>query len=841
MVSVHQAKLHVAAIPEELTGRHQWVTWQSETRGKGGKPTKIPYNPVTGKWAKSNDPATWNPLQVCLQHLQEYDGVGYCLSAEDHLTGIDLDHCFDAEDQLLPWAAEIVAHFAGTYMERSPSGDGLHIWCQGKPRKSGKGVEVKEVEVYSHPSSRYLTVTGIAFGESTTIVNRQASLDWLHDRYFEKPRKQESSNDKACSNDELQKALAALPADDYEIWLKVGMALKTGGFDCAIWDDWSTRSNKYQTGECLKKWETFQRNGIGLGTLFVLARNYGYAAPSVAAPKTRSSAGTDLLKLCSHVELFHTSDDTAYATIECSGHKETHPVESKRFRRWLGYKYFQETGKSLAKDAIQEALSTLEAKALFEGAELDVHLRTAFDGPDIVIDLGDPEWRIIRVTPGEGWRLETGASVKFWRPSTAKPLPIPQSDGSLDSLKQKLHLNEADWLLLRAFVVGVLLPTKDYPILVIQAGQGSGKTTLAEVVKRLLDHQTPLQRSLPKSEQDLAVAAKNSWLLSFDNLSGISKTLSDALCRIATGSGFGARALYTNTEDSAFDFVRPIICNGIDDMARRFDFQDRAIVIHPEKIKPALRRSKTKFWESFNQDSGEIFGALLTLLSNALAKLPAVELSELPRMGDFARLGAAIELALDEKPGTFLQVYEDNRKDAQFSSLESDPFAQAVIQLVHSLHSISCTPTELYRRLSEYVSDKRNWPTPQSLRNRLERLAPALEIARIEYSYQRKNDSRLITLRQLPKHTNEAVTVVTAVTSSIQQAFPGDGQGDGVTAGDDPQSQLSLLSSERGDDFRSSLPPKSSPRKPKPDKARDDSDDSDGFSPLSGRTVRVRV
>ena len=44
-------------IPPEMKAVNNWVCWKFQKRG--GKNTKIPYNPKTGGMAKSNSPETW--------------------------------------------------------------------------------------------------------------------------------------------------------------------------------------------------------------------------------------------------------------------------------------------------------------------------------------------------------------------------------------------------------------------------------------------------------------------------------------------------------------------------------------------------------------------------------------------------------------------------------------------------------------------------------------------------------------------------------------------------------------------------------------------------------------
>ena len=41
-------------------------------------------------------------------------------------------------------------------------------------------------------------------------------------------------------------------------WIKVGMALKTEGFDVSVWDEWSSRDTaRYHPGECERRWRSF--------------------------------------------------------------------------------------------------------------------------------------------------------------------------------------------------------------------------------------------------------------------------------------------------------------------------------------------------------------------------------------------------------------------------------------------------------------------------------------------------------------------------------------------------------------------------------------------------------
>ena len=68
------------------------------------------------------------------------------------------------------------------------------------------------------------------------------------------------------------------PADlDYQTWVNVGMALKQEGYPCDVWDSWSRPDSRYHSGECAKKWESFNgaSNPVTGATIVHLAKERG--------------------------------------------------------------------------------------------------------------------------------------------------------------------------------------------------------------------------------------------------------------------------------------------------------------------------------------------------------------------------------------------------------------------------------------------------------------------------------------------------------------------------------------------------------------------------------------
>ena len=71
---------------------------------------------------------------------------------------------------------------------------------------------------------------------------------------------------------------------------------------------------------------------------------------------------------------------------------------------------------------------------------------------------------------------------------------MPARDGSIDLLRAYVNLTEPDFRLMIAWLTAALRPVGPYPVLVFNGEQSSGKSTLARILRLLID---PGQRALP--------------------------------------------------------------------------------------------------------------------------------------------------------------------------------------------------------------------------------------------------------------------------------------------------------------------------------------------------------
>jgi hypothetical protein len=171
-------------VPDDLTERDQWVLWRFEARN--GKPTKVPYQ-ASGKPADSTNPITWTTFEEAMttwcRNRQQYAGPGFVFIREDPFSGIDLDDSLDEQGDVKAWARGIVERFSDTYMEISPSSQGLKVWARGSLPANLPGVQVGDgaVELYDH--ARYFAVTGHVFrGAPLQIEDHAGDLEVLYAR-----------------------------------------------------------------------------------------------------------------------------------------------------------------------------------------------------------------------------------------------------------------------------------------------------------------------------------------------------------------------------------------------------------------------------------------------------------------------------------------------------------------------------------------------------------------------------------------------------------------------------------------------------------------------------------
>jgi putative DNA primase/helicase len=187
-------------VPTELANYPQWVSW-SGTLGRGGKMSKIPISPKTGRFAQTNASGSWGTFDESVEFSREHNlpGIGFVFSENDNFVGIDFDNCLDPATGEIDAEALDVIKRLDTYTEISPSGRGIHVIAKGKlpagSRKAGK------VEIYD--DRRFFTITGNPFnGSPAEVRERREEVGEVYRILFPQPVSKSKSPSKETEIDD---------------------------------------------------------------------------------------------------------------------------------------------------------------------------------------------------------------------------------------------------------------------------------------------------------------------------------------------------------------------------------------------------------------------------------------------------------------------------------------------------------------------------------------------------------------------------------------------------------------------------------------------------------------
>jgi hypothetical protein len=439
------------------------------------------------------------------------------------------------------------------------------------------------------------------------------------------------------------------------------------------------------------------------------------------------------------VRLWHSSMGNGYASVRAGQHWENYRLRSTGFERWLRGEYGKQNQVKIGDrwvwqvpgtQALKDAMATLESYARHQGAELEPAIRVGGDRKVIWIDLGGADWRAVKVT-AEGWEVVSRSDVAFIRTGTMLALPEPARGGDVLALRGLLNVRDEEFVLVAGWMLQALNPVGPYPFIEAYGEAEMGKTTFCRMVLRTVDPSSAGLRKVRKIE-DILIAAKNNWITGYDNISWMSKDMSDTLCMLATGIAVGGRQLYTDDEEHVFMVQRPIVFNGIPgDLIERADLASRVIKFHLPPL--AKRRTEADLEAEFTEVWPGVFGALLDGLVAGLRDGPGVEVPDPARLMDFERFAEAGCRKMGFEEWEFADAYAANRAGALAIVAEANPVARAIIKYIKGSKSgcFAGTMTRLYTKLESFKEmlgiSGRDWPkSPTKLSSELARVRKPL-------------------------------------------------------------------------------------------------------------------
>jgi hypothetical protein len=197
------------------------------------------------------------------------------------------------------------------------------------------------------------------------------------------------------------------------------------------------------------------------------------------------------------------------------------------------------TDKLISRADKNKAIDVWKAVRRLSAPIQELHHRSANFNGGIAIDVGDDACRQIFVG-ADGWIVrEFNPLLRFLRDKNARPLVLPELGGRVQLLERYLNVGYA-FPLVAAWIIYAMRPPEPRiipPVLCLNGGAGSGKTSIVLVAREFTDPKPG--RMLPQqsnSVRDQMVAAQTERVVVLNNITKLTKEYSDFICRLPSGS-----------------------------------------------------------------------------------------------------------------------------------------------------------------------------------------------------------------------------------------------------------------------------------------------------------------
>jgi len=438
----------------------------------------------------------------------------------------------------------------------------------------------------------------------------------------------------------------------------------------------------------------------------------------------------ECLRNAADLTFFLDENGALMAAVNKGDYHDHMQVESESFKEEARRRFINRFRKIITKDPLRNVLSNI--KSTFPANSLptkNTFLRIAEYEGVVYYDLGTQKWETVKITK-DGWEIANEAPVIFKRFPHMQPQVMPIK-APVESVKKILpfinvHIEELQILIL-VWLVSLFIPDISYPVLVLQGDHGSAKTSICKFLKSIVDPSMMEVLSIADKTVEIVQCLSHYHCIVLDNLSGISKTESDILCKAVTGEGFTKRELYSNDNDIFYRYKRALMLNSIGCVVTRPDLLDRSILIQCERFKSgSIKTEKNLLCESKNAKP-EILGAIFSTIAKVLEIFPSMQFEEsLPRMADFYCYGCAIAEVLNIGRDKFRNAYLANIASHSRTAIAEDPVAMAVVRFMETRPIWEGTATLLLNDLDPTARElgidlrMKEWPkTPQKLANQL--------------------------------------------------------------------------------------------------------------------------
>lgn len=456
-------------------------------------------------------------------------------------------------------------------------------------------------------------------------------------------------------------------------------------------------------------------------------------------------------------DYFKNKKGDTFVQVQEEGCPVNYPLNSELYRLLITGIYYKTIQKSIRKDAVNQVLDTLTAKASVEGKIYETYKRFGMFEGKLYYLLADVSNTVLCISP-KGIEICKEPPVRLIKRKSMLTQPMPLEGKSLLELLQKYYSfsTKNDEILHAVILVTRLITNIEQPIVIYTGPKGSYKTTSMDMDKRILDYSSANVSVLPKNEEDFVLVLNSQDILCFDNIDNITKAQVDIFCQVLSESVVAKRKKYTDDELCEINIKATVYMTGINLLSGRTDFLSRCIFINTKAsgAKDGGKKSKKLLMEEFEKDKPYILFGVFTVLSKAISiydKLGEIKMND--RLIDFLQWGYAVAEAMGYGGEAFLKAYKKNRQGIDEETLAADEVANAVMTYLEKYDRFSGTMTELSNKLTEMISDEtyivsNKIKNPIQLSKRLGELTTGFDAIGINVDIGKKNHKRYVILQK---------------------------------------------------------------------------------------------
>ncbi|MDD2998017.1 MAG: ATP-binding protein, partial [Candidatus Riflebacteria bacterium] len=357
----------------------------------------------------------------------------------------------------------------------------------------------------------------------------------------------------------------------------------------------------------------------------------------------------------------------------------------------MAYKNFSLYLKTSESEEIMDRLTNAFKGDIFscEEAEVSSGIRLIQRKKALYFDLGG---KVIKISKDGIKEIKKPANVAFLRSPAQKPLSDLAETGNILKLKEILGLDDRQWDRLLLFLINAMRPQPPHYMLVLSGPPGSGKTTLASILKLLLDPSIGTIAGMPNKLADLKLMASQSRVLLIDNTGSIPSKAADAICMMCTGGSDKTRTLYTTTDMTISEYNSVLIFTSVGKISERADIQERSINIECNFIRN--KKGTDQLMSEFQEHRASIERGLYDIVHAILVNEDYEPVAAKCRMPDVINWAGRAEGYLGLEHGFFAKVAEKCQGDLQSMIASESPLVELINKVMTRLALNSNDPAE---------------------------------------------------------------------------------------------------------------------------------------------------